>query len=151
MIENYDAVMKQWAGDKVGSCTNMVDIYPDENINRWSVRKTITILANADYYYTKTEVDKIIEGITAGTITPEQVQEMIDRSIASKAEQADLEALSAQVATNTADILNRYTKEETNSLLEAYLTKLEAIRIRDNYSKVDGDTLILNNELGITI
>lgn len=149
MIENYDAVMKQWAGDRVGSCTNMVDIYPDENINRWSVRKTITILANADYYYTKTEVDKIIEGIVAGTVTPEQVQEMINRSVAPL--QSDLESLSAQVAANTAQLLNTYTKEETNTLLEAYLSKLEAIKMRDNYSRVDGDTLILNNEYEITI
>lgn len=149
MIENYDAVMKQWAGDRVGSCTNMVDIYPDENINRWSVRKTITILANADYYYTKTEVDKIIEGIVAGTVTPEQVQEMINRSVAPL--QSDLESLSAQVAANTAQLLNTYTKEETNTLLESYLSKLDAIRMRDNYSRIDGDTLILNSELGITI
>ena len=149
MIENYDAVMKQWAGDKVGSCTNMVDIYPDENINRWSVRKTITLLANADYYYTKTEVDKLLEGIVAGTVTPEQVQEMINRSVAPL--QSDLESLSAQVAANTAQLLNTYTKEETNTLLESYLSKLDAIRMRDNYSRIDGDTLILNSELGITI
>lgn len=149
MIENYDAVMKQWAGDRVGSCTNMVDIYPDENINRWSVRKTITILANADYYYTKTEVDKLLEDIVAGTVTPEQVQEMIDRSVAPL--QSDLESLSAQVAANTAQLLNTYTKEETNTLLEAYLLKLDALKMRDNYSRVDGDTLILNNEYEITI
>ena len=149
MIENYDAVMKQWAGDRVGSCTNMVDIYPDENINRWSVRKTITLLANADYYYTKTEVDKLLEDIVAGTVTPEQVQEMINRSVAPL--QSDLESLSAQVAANTAQLLNTYTKQETNTLLESYLSKLDAIRMRDNYSRIDGDTLILNSELGITI
>lgn len=149
MIENYDAVMKQWAGDKVGSCTNMVDIYPDKNINRWSVRKTITLLANADYYYTKTEVDKLLEDIVAGTVTPEQVQEMINRSVAPL--QSDLESLSAQVAANTAQLLNTYTKQETNTLLESYLSKLDAIRMRDNYSRIDGDTLILNSELGITI
>ena len=149
MIENYDAVMKQWAGDRVGSCTNMVDIYPDENINRWSVRKTITLLANADYYYTKTEVDKLLEDIVAGTVTPEQVQDMINRSVAPL--QTDLESLSAQVAANTAQLLNTYTKQETNTLLESYLSKLDAIRMRDNYSRIDGDTLILNSELGITI
>lgn len=149
MIENYDAVMKQWAGDKVGSCTNMVDIYPDDNINRWSVRKTITLLANADYYYTKTEVDKLLEDIVAGTVTPEQVQDMINRSVAPL--QSDLESLSAQVAANTAQLLNTYTKQETNTLLESYLSKLDAIKMRDNYSRIDGDTLILNSELGITI
>jgi len=149
MIENYEDVMKQWSGRRTCSCTNKVDIYPKEDITRWSVNKTITILANADYYYTKTEVDKIIEGITAGTITPEQVQEMIDRSVAPL--QSDLESLSAQVAANTAQLLNTYTKEETNTLLEAYLLKLDALKMRDNYSRVDGDTLILNNEYEITI
>ena len=144
MIENYDAVMKQWAGDKVGSCTNMVDIYPDENINRWSVRKTITILANADYYYTKTEVDKLLEEIVAGTVTPEDVQDMINRSIAPM--QSDLESLSAQVATNTERILNTYTKQETNALLEGFLTKLKANEMFANYTKVENTTLVLNSE-----
>lgn len=144
MIENYDAVMKQWAGDRVGSCTNMVDIYPDENINRWSVRKTITILANADYYYTKVEVDKLLEDIVAGTVTPEDVQRMIDRSIAPM--QADLESLSAQVSTNTERILNTYTKQETNALLEGFLTKLKANEMFANYSKVENTTLVLNSE-----
>ena len=144
MIENYDAVMKQWAGDRVGSCTNMVDIYPDENINRWSVRKTITILANADYYYTKVEVDKLLEDIVAGTLTPEEVQRMINRSIAPM--QSDLESLSAQVATNTERILNTYTKQETNALLEGFLTKLKANEMFANYSKVENTTLVLNSE-----
>lgn len=144
MIENYDAVMKQWAGDRVGSCTNMVDIYPDENINRWSVRKTITILANADYYYTKVEVDKLLEDIVAGTVTPEDVQRMINRSIAPM--QSDLESLSAQVSTNTERILNTYTKQETNALLEGFLTKLKANEMFANYSKVENTTLVLNSE-----
>lgn len=144
MIENYDAVMKQWAGDRVGYCANMVDIYPDENINRWSVRKTITILANADYYYTKTEVDKLLEEIVAGTVTPEQVQDMINRSIAPM--QSDLESLSAQVATNTERILNTYTKQETNALLEGFLTKLKANEMFANYTKVENTTLVLNSE-----
>ena len=74
---------------------------------------------------------------------------MIDRSVAPL--QSDLESLSAQVAANTAQLLNTYTKEETNTLLEAYLLKLDAIKMRDNYSRVDGDTLILNNEYEITI
>lgn len=144
MIENYDAVMKQWAGDMVGSCTNMVDIYPDADINRWSVRKTITILANADYYYTKTEVDKLLEDIVAGTVTPEDVQRMINRSIAPM--QSDIESLSAQVSTNTERILNTYTKQETNALLEGFLTKLKANEMFANYSKVENTTLVLNSE-----
>ena len=112
---------------------------------------SVTILANSDYYYTKVEIDKIIKEITEGAVTREEVEEMIARAIATKANQADLEALSAQVASNTERILNTYTKQETNALLDSYLTKIKAIQMRDNYSKVEDTTLILNNELGITI
>ena len=150
MIENYDEVMARWANPEVGTCTNMMEISPDMDLKRWSVQQTITVLANADYYYTKTEVDKLLKDITSSAVTREEVQEMIDRSIASKANQADLEALSAQVATNTADILNRYTKQETNSLLEAYLTKLKESEMFANYTKVEGTTLLLNAD-NITI
>ena len=142
MIENYDEIMGKWG------CNATMQIEPDEDIKRWCVQKTVTILANADYYYTKTEVDKLLEEMEG--MTPEEVQRMIDRSIASKANQADLEALSAQVASNTAAILNRYTKQETNALLESYLSKLKANEMFANYSKVENTTLILNSE-NITI
>lgn len=145
MIDNYNEVMNQWGG-----CGTMV-VEPDTDLRRWAVQQTVTILANADYYYTKTEVDKLLEDVTHGGVTREEVQQMIDRAIATKANQADLEALSAQVASNTAAILNRYTKQETNALLESYLTKMKAMEMRDNYSKVVDTTLILNNELGIII
>lgn len=145
MIDNYNEVMNQWGG-----CGTMV-VEPDTDLRRWAVQQTVTILANADYYYTKTEVDKLLEDVTHGDVTREEVQQMIDQAIATKANQADLEALSAQVASNTAAILNRYTKQETNALLESYLTKMKAMEMRDNYSKVQDTTLILNNELGIII
>lgn len=145
MIDNYNEVMNQWGG-----CGTMV-VEPDTDMRRWAVQQTVTILANADYYYTKTEVDKLLEDVTHDGVTREEVQQMIDQAIATKANQADLEALSAQVASNTAAILNRYTKQETNALLESYLTKMKAMEMRDNYSKVVDTTLILNNELGIII
>lgn len=138
MIENYNEVAERYG------CTQMMEISPDEDLRRWSVQQTITILANADYYYTKTEVDKLIEGIQS--LTPEEVQAMIDRSIASKADQADLEALSAQVATNTERILNTYTKQEVNGLLASYYTKIQTNNMFANYSKVENTTLILNSE-----
>lgn len=159
MIDNYNEVMNQWGGcgtmvvepdtDLRGCGTMVVEL--DTDLRRWAVQQTVTILANADYYYTKTEVDKLLEDVTHGGVTREEVQQMIDQAIATKANQADLEALSAQVASNTAAILNRYTKQETNALLESYLSKMKAMEMRDNYSKVVNTTLILNNELGITI
>ncbi len=151
MIENYQDVMNEWMNPSVGCCTNMMEIIPDEDIHRWAVTRTITVLANSDYYYTKTEVDKLLQDITASGVTRAEVEEMISRAVATKADQAEVDAIAAQVRQNTERLLNTYTKTETNDLLANYLSKLEAMRIRDNYSKVSGDTLILNSELGITI
>lgn len=151
MIENYQDVMNEWMNPSVGCCTNMMEIIPDEDMYRWAVTRTITVLANADYYYTKTEVDKLLQDITASGVTRAEVEEMISRAVATKADQAEVDAIAAQVRQNTERLLNTYTKTETNDLLANYLSKLEAMRMRDNYSKVSGDTLILNSELGITI
>lgn len=146
MIENYQDVMNEWANPSVGCCSNMMEIIPDEDMHRWAVTRTITVLANSDYYYTKTEVDKLLQDITASGVTREEVEEMINTAIATKADQAELEAVAEQVRQNTQDILNTYTKQETNDLLTSYLTKLEAISMRDNYAKVNGQTLVLNSE-----
>lgn len=152
MIDNYDDIINDWSAPSVGCCTEMVDVIaPDCSMSQWAVQKTVTVLANSDYYYTRDEIDYLLGQVTASGVTREQVEEMIQQAIADKASQADLEALSAQVASNTVAILNRYTKEETDSLLDRYLTKLKAMEIRDNYSKVENTTLILNSEYGIEI
>ena len=144
MIEGYEDIMKEWSAPSIGhGCCNTVTINPADELDRWAVQQTITILANADYYYTKAEVDSLLKQIKPG-MTPEEVQAMIDRSIASKANQADLEALSAQVATNTERILNTYTKQEVNGLLASYYTKIQTNSMFANYSKVEGTTLHLN-------
>lgn len=146
MIEGYEDIMKEWSAPSIGhGCCNTVTINPADELDRWAVQQTITILANADYYYTKAEVDSLLKQIKPG-MTPEEVQAMIDRSIASKANQADLEALSAQVATNTERILNTYTKPEVNALLASYYTKIQTNSMFANYSKVEDTTLILNSE-----
>lgn len=146
MIENYNEVMEQWGAPMVGTCTNMTEIQPDMDMRRWCVQKTITILANADYYYTKEEVDYLLEQITASGVTREQVEEMIAVAIQDKADKAALDALAAQVSANTQSILNTYTKQETNTLLDKYLEKLRANEMFANYSKVNGTVLELNAE-----
>lgn len=151
MIENYKEIMEQWGAPSVGTCSSMTTIEPDMDIKRWCVQKTITILANSDYYYTKIEVDNLIKEATKDGVTREEVEEMIARAIATKADQAQVDAIAAQVAQNTERLLNTYTKAETNSLLESYLSKIEAIQMRDNYSRVDNTTLVLNNELEINL
>lgn len=138
--------MEQWINPAVGSCTSMTTIEPDADMRRWCVHKTVTILANADYYYTREEVDKLLEEITASGVTREQVEEMIATAIKDKADKAQVEALSAQVASNTERILNTYTKPEVNNLLASYYTKLQTNSMFGNYSKVEDTTLILNAE-----
>lgn len=123
-------------------------IYPDCDMKRWEYCDNTVVLANADYYYTKEQVDKKIEDVEG--MTPEDVQKQIDWSIKDKADKTEVNALAEQVRQNTQRILNTYTKDETNSLLTAYLTKLEANGMVANYAKVNGDTLTLNNE-NITI
>lgn len=134
MIEGYDDIVKQWTAPSIGhGCCNTVTISPQEEMDRWAVQQTITLLANSDYYYTKAEVDSLLKQIKPG-MTPEEVQAMINRSIASKADQAALDALAQNV----------YTKQETNSLLALYLKKVEANGMFANYSKVENTTLVLN-------
>ena len=147
MIEGYEDVVKEWTSPKLKhGCCNTVTIHPDEELDRWAIQQTITILANADYYYTKAEVDHLLEMITASGVTRQQVEEMIAVAIQDKADKAQVEALSAQVATNTERILNTYTKPEVNNLLASYYTKIQTNNMFANYSKVDGNTLILNSE-----
>ena len=146
MIDNYNEVMEQWGAPAVGNCTSMTTIEPDADMRRWCVHKTVTILANSDYYYTKDEVDHLLEMITASGVTRQQVEEMIAVAVADKAKQSDLLALSAQVQTNTERILNTYTKPEVNNLLASYYTKIQTNNMFANYSKVQDTTLILNSE-----
>lgn len=151
MIENYQDVMNEWGNPPVGCCTDMMTINRDEDLHRWAVTRTITVLANSDYYYTKTEVDHLLQMITASGVTREEVEQMIARAVSTKADKAAVDALAEQVRQNTQKLTNTYTKDETNSLLSNYLSKLEAIRMRDEYAAINGTTLTLNNELEITI
>ena len=123
-------------------------IYPDCDMKRWEYCDNTVVLANADYYYTKEQVDKKIEDVEG--MTQEDVQKQIDESIKNKADKSEVNELAQKVIENAQRILNTYTKNETNSLLQAYLTKLEANSMVANYAKVDGDTLALNSN-NITI
>lgn len=59
--------------------------------------------------------------------------------------------LSEQVAQNTRDILDRYTKSETDSLLSAYYTKLETNTMFANYAKVINKDTVSLNDSNITV
>ena len=126
----------------------MSSIFPDCDMKRWEYCDNTVVLANADYYYTKEQVDKKIEDVEG--MTQEDVQKQIDESIKYKADKSEVNELAQKVSENAQRILNTYTKNETNSLLTAYITKLEANGMVANYAKVNGDTLTLNND-NITI
>ena len=123
-------------------------IFPDCDMKRWEYCDSTVVLANADYYYTKEQVDDLIDDVSG--ITQAEVQEQIDESIKTKADKSEVNELAQKVSENAQRILNTYTKNETNSLLQNYLTKLEANGMVANYAKVNGDTLTLNNQ-NITI
>ena len=72
-------------------------------------------------------------------------------AIANQAVTRAVNSLQEQVVANTRGLLERYTKAETNSLLQNYYTKLETNAMFANYAKVkDGDVISLNDE-NITI
>lgn len=60
--------------------------------------------------------------------------------------QTNIEKLKDEVKELADHILDSYTKEETNSLLQSYLTKLEANSMVSNYAAVENTTLKLNNQ-----
>lgn len=92
-------------------------IYPDEDMKRWECCDTQVVLANANYYYTKGQVDKKLDEIDG--MTEEEVQTMINRSIRTKADKTDVNTLSGQVEDNTEAIANTYTKREVDNAITA--------------------------------
>lgn len=145
MIGNYYS-------DTICSNTDMMQISPDADMRRWAVTKTVTVLANADYYYTRDEVDNLIAEVEAKVtsgVTSGEVMSMINAAVATKADKSDVEELQRQMSQVITKVDDTYTKEETNALLAAFQTKMDAIAMRDNYSKVEGSTLVLNSEFEI--
>lgn len=118
-------------------------IYPDCDMKRWEYCDNTVVLGNAEYYYTKEQVDKKIA--EADGLDKDEVQDMIDKSIKTKADKSALDNIAEQVAHNTDAILNTYTKQETNALLADYYSRLETNGLFASYSRVDGDTLSLND------
>lgn len=121
----------------------MSSIFPDCDMKRWEYCDNTVVLANADNYYTKKQVEDLIDDVSG--MTQAEVQKQIDESIKTKADKSEVNELAQKVSENAQRILNTYTKNETNSLLKAYLTKLEANSMVANYAKVDGDILTLNS------
>lgn len=118
-------------------------IYPDCDMKRWEYCDNTVVLANADAYYTKKQVDDLIDDVSG--MTPAEVQEQIDWSIKDKADKSEVNEIADVVRQQGERLLNTYTKTETDNLLTNYLSKIEAKGMFANYSAVDGDVLSLNN------
>lgn len=100
------------------SC-NCNNIYPSQDMERWSVCQSLDILTN---YYTKAEVDEKIDEITisGGAITSGEVQTMIDASV--NPIEGDITALNGQVEQLSTDMENKAEKSDIPSL-EGYATQ----------------------------
>lgn len=119
-------------------------IYPDCDMRRWEYCDNSVVLANAEYYYTKQQTNELLDSVSG--MSPTEVQDMINRSIRTKADKSEVNELAETVRQQGQAILNTYTKQETNNLLATYLSKIEANEMFANYTKVENSTLILNSE-----
>lgn len=90
------------------------------------------------------------EGGGGGVTVDRELNEDSFNPIANSPVAVKVNELAEQIRENASRILNTYTKQETNSLLQSYYTKIETNGLFANYSKVNDTTLSLNDE-NITI
>ena len=137
----FNKRIKNMNTNNLNNCTPMMEIDPDIEMKRWEVQQTVTVLANADYYYTKTQVDKMVDDIdgeisgkqdkliagdgisisgdvisvTGGSIDSGAVQTMIDQSISGKAETSAVTEVDNALTAHTSntDIHVTSTEKET--------------------------------------
>ena len=90
-------------------------------LDQWCVSPT-TQLADADNYYTKAEIDKIIE--EGGQFNP----------------------LNYYTKGETDTAIDKKGEEIELSLKDLFLQKMDAVKMLHNYATVEDDKLILNTE-----
>lgn len=120
-------------------------IHADCDMKRWEYCDNTVVMANADYYYTKEQTDKLLDDISG--MTPAEVQYMINRAVQPKADKTEVNEIAEVVRQQGERILNTYTKSEVDVLLTSYMTKLEANQIMENYAKVQNDVLTLADNI----
>lgn len=118
----------------MNTCCN--NIYPSEDMNRWESCPS-TMLANADNYYTKAEIDEKLEDIeiSGDCMSSGDVQNMIDASVSPI--EGSVEALSGAVGQLSSDLENKADRSEIPSLSgyatqqwvddKGYITQLKSI------------------------
>ena len=102
----------------MNNCCN--DIYPEMDLTRWESCCS-TQLANAENYYTKGEVDNIVDElvISGGGVTSGEVQTMINNAVATKADKSEIPVVPTKVSAFENDVPYLTQHQDLN----AYATK----------------------------
>ena len=113
------------------SCCNN-NIYPDCDLKRWETSYSVA-LANADNYYTKKEVDDLLDDIVVSGdgITADEAQDLIDSSLQDYYNKDEIDAAFDTVNDELANKLDASAYTPTD--LSQYWTSAEtAAVIEDN-------------------
>lgn len=108
----------------------------------------VPVVANADAYYTKSEIDEKIDEIviSGGGITSGEVQTMIDESIADKADKSEIPT----VPTNVSAFVNDVPYLTDHQSLSAYSTTDETTNMINQAVSGKQDTLIAGQNITIS-
>jgi len=142
--------------------------YPKGGLTYLIKNKSIKFYLKEDYFYKNVvwsaNIPLVIDGISYGVNElPEQLKKIFENKGSGGTEITVDDTLSlestnpvqnkvitAEIMSLGNQILNRYTKAETNSLLESYYKKQDINSMFAGYSNVNLDTLSLNDK-NITI
>lgn len=137
--------------------------YPKGGLTYLIKNKSIKFYLKEDYFYKNVvwsaNIPLVIDGIPYGIdALPMQLKKIFENVSGGGGditvdEELSLESINpvqnrvitAEILNLGNQILNRYTKEETNSLLESYYKKTEINSMFAGYSNINGDTLSLND------
>lgn len=137
--------------------------YPKGGLTYLIKNKSIKFYLKEDYFYKNVvwsaNIPLVIDGVPYGIdALPMQLKKIFENVSGGGGditvdEELSLESINpvqnrvitAEILNLGNQILNRYTKEETNSLLESYYKKTEINSMFAGYSNINGDTLCLND------
>lgn len=137
--------------------------YPKGGLTYLIKNKSIKFYLKEDYFYKNVvwsaNIPLVIDGVPYGIdALPMQLKKIFENVSGGGGditvdEELSLESvnpvqnrvITAEILNLGNQILNRYTKEETNSLLESYYKKTEINSMFAGYSNINGDTLSLND------
>ena len=107
-------------------CENKREIFPDCDMNRWETQCS-SYIVDADNYYTKKEVDDLIEGASGCCITPEEVDEKIDEAVSGKQDTLiagdNITIVNNVISASGCDLSDYYTADEIDLIVNDMATK----------------------------